>query len=62
MERKSSEILQALIFLGIFIGNIFLASRYWAREDVIGTSIFVLVFIASGVAFFGHFMEWWKVR
>jgi uncharacterized protein (DUF486 family) len=60
MEKKKSELLQSLIFLVIFLGNLFLATRYYTREDILGTSLFIIVVIASGIASFGHFLEWRK--
>ena len=60
MEKKKSEIVQALVFLVIFLGNLFLATRYYSRDDLTGTAIFVLVVVASGIASFGHFIEWRK--
>ena len=60
MEKKKSEILQALIFLVIFLGNLFLATRYYSRDDVVGTVLFAIVVVAAGIAMLGHFLEWRK--
>ena len=60
MNRKSSELIQALVFLVIFLGNLFLASRYYSRDDMVGVGIFALVVILSGIAMIGHFIEWRK--
>ena len=60
MEKKKSELLQTLIFFVIVIGNLFLMTRYFAREDLVGTVIFLIVVILAGIAAFGHFLEWMK--
>ena len=60
MEKKSSELLQTLIFAVIALGNLFLATRYYSREDLIGLAIFSLVVFLAGVAAVGHFLEWRK--
>jgi len=62
MEKKNSELFQILIFLVIFLGNLFLATRYYSREDILGTALFIIVVIASCIAALGHFIEWRKVR
>ena len=40
IEKKSSELLQTIIFAVIASAQIFLVSRYYSREDWIGTSVF----------------------
>jgi small basic protein len=60
MERKRSELAQASIFLVIFLGNLFLATRYYSRNDMIGMAIFSVVVVLSGIAMFGHLIEWRK--
>ena len=62
MKKTKSELLQTLIFLVILFGNLFLATRYWSREDVLGASLFAIVMILSAVAAFGHFLEWRKAK
>ncbi len=62
MEKKRSELLQVLIFTVICLGNLFLAARYYSREDWVGIAIFILVVVLSAVAAFGHFIEWKKVK
>ena len=62
MEKKKSELLQTLIFLVIFLGNLFLATRYYSRDDWVGMSIFAVVVVASGIAALGHFLEWRKAK
>lgn len=58
MEKKRSELVQSMIFLVIFLGNLFLAIRYYSRDDMLGTALFVVVVLAAGIAAFGHFLEW----
>jgi len=60
MEKKKSELFQTIIFLIIFAGNLFLASRYYSRDDWIGMVLFAVVVIAAGIAAVGHFIEWRK--
>jgi hypothetical protein len=62
MEKKRSELLQTLIFTVICLGNLFLATRYYSREDWVGMAIFILVVVLSAVAAFGHFTAWKKVK
>jgi hypothetical protein len=62
MEKKTSELLQVLIFTVICLGNLFLATRYYSREDWVGMAIFVLVVVLSAIAAFGHFIAWKKVK
>ena len=62
MDKKKSEFLQALLFLVIVAVQIFLANRYYSRDDVVGMTIFCIVAILAGVAAFGHFIEWRKAR
>jgi hypothetical protein len=61
MEKKTSEMVQVLIFAVIVIGQLFLAYRYSAREDLVGTIIFAVVAILAAVAAFGHLIEWRKL-
>lgn len=60
MDNKTSELVQTLIFTVICLGNLFLATRYYSREDWVGMSIFVLVVVLSAIAAFGHLLEWRK--
>ena len=60
MEKKTSELLQVLIFAIIFIGQVFLATRYYSRDDIVGMGIFAIVAVLAGIATFGHFLEWRK--
>jgi hypothetical protein len=62
MERKKSELLQTLMFTVICLGNLFLASRYYSREDWVGMAIFAVVVVLSAVAVFGHFAAWRGAR
>jgi len=62
MEKSKSEFIQTVIFSIILIGQLFLASRYWPRQDYIGTAIFLVVAVLSGIAAFGHFLEWKKAK
>ena len=62
MEKKSSELVQTIIFTIIASAQIFLASRYYSREDVIGTIIFFIVAVLAGLAAFGHFLAWRQIR
>ena len=61
MERKTSELIQIAVFLVIAIGNIFLASRYYPRGDLVGTAIFSIVVVLALVAAVGHIIEWKKL-
>jgi len=58
MNKKSSELVQVLVFAVIAVGNLFLASRYFHRDDIIGAAIFSLVVILAFVALIGHIIEW----
>jgi hypothetical protein len=60
MHKKTSELVQIVIFLVIFAGNLFLASRYYSRDDWVGMTLFAVVVIAAGIAVIGHFIEWRK--
>jgi len=60
MDKVKSELVQAAIFLIIFFGQIFLVSRYYSRDDLVGTAIFALVAVLSGIALAGHLIEWRK--
>jgi hypothetical protein len=60
MKKKTSELIQTVTFLFIVLGQLFLASRYYIRDDTIGTAIFLAVAILAGVAAFGHFIAWRK--
>jgi len=62
MRKKSSELVQTVFFTIIVLAQIFLASRYYSREDLIGTVIFSIVAILAGVAAFGHFLAWRQIR
>ena len=62
MEKRKSEIVQTLIFAVIFLGQIFLASRYYSREDTMGMVIFGIVAVLALIAAIGHFLEWKKAK
>jgi len=62
MEKKTSHLLQIIVFSVIALANLFLAIRYSSRDDVVGMIFFSIVVILSSVAVFGHFLAWIKVR
>ena len=62
MEKKTSELLQTIIFAVIAIAQLFLASRYYSRDDMVGTVIFFIVAVLAGIAAFGHFIAWRKAK
>lgn len=62
MDKKASEIVQVVIFLIIFAGQVFLASRYYPRGDTVGTIIFAVVAVLALVAAIGHLIEFKKLR
>jgi len=62
MEKKTSELVQTMIFAVIASAQIFLASRYYSREDWAGTVIFLIVAVLAGVAAFGHLLAYRQVR
>jgi Zn-dependent protease with chaperone function len=62
MEKKSSELIQTIIFTIIASAQVFLASRYYSREDVVGTVVFFIVAVLAGIAAFGHFLAWRQIR
>ena len=62
MDKAKAEILQILFFVIIVLGQLFLVSRYYTRNDMIGTAIFLLVAILAGIAAFGHFIAWKKAK
>jgi hypothetical protein len=61
MNKKSSELAQTAFFAAIVVGQIFLASRYYSKDDFIGMMIFAIVAVLSGIAAFGHFFAWRKL-
>ena len=58
MDKKSSEFAQTVLFVIIVCGQIFLASRYYSRDDLVGMTIFAIVAVLAGIAAFGHFFAW----
>jgi uncharacterized membrane protein YeiH len=58
MDKKSSELVQTVIFVVIASAQVFLASRYYSRDDSVGMTIFLIVGILAGLAAFGHFFAW----
>lgn len=62
MEKKTAELVQTAIFVVIFLGQVFLASRYYPRGDTVGTIIFSVIAVLSAVAAVGHFLEWRKAK
>ena len=62
MNKKTSELAQTIIFLVIVIGQIFLAIRYYTRDDTVGMIIFAVVAILAGIAALGHFIAWREVK
>jgi len=58
MDKKSSEFAQTVLFGIIVFGQIFLANRYYSRDDLIGMTIFIIVAVLAGIAAFGHFFAW----
>lgn len=62
VNKKQTELAQTIIFTIIVIGQIFLVSRYYTRDDIVGTFIFALVAVLAGIAAFGHFIAWKKVK
>ena len=62
MDKKTSELIQTSIFAVIFLGQLFLASRYCSRGEDVGMAIFGIVAILAGIAAFGHFLTWRGVK
>ena len=62
MNKTKTELVQVVIFAVIVLGQLFLASRYYSREDTIGTTIFGIVALLALIAAIGHFIEWRKAR
>lgn len=62
MNKKDAELVQTIIFTVIVLGQLFLVSRYYSRDDTVGTLIFLAIAILSGVAAFGHFLAWREAR
>lgn len=62
MEKKTSELVQTMIFAVIASAQVFLASSYYSREDWAGTVIFLIVAVLAGVAAFGHLLAYRQVR
>ena len=62
MEKKTSHLIQIIIFSVIAITNLFLAIRYSSRDDVVGMIFFSIIVILSSVAAIGHFLAWREVR
>lgn len=62
MNKVKAEILQTIFFVIIVLGQVFLASRYYTRDDIIGMIIFSVVAILAGIAAFGHFIAWKKAK
>jgi len=61
MDKKTTELIQTAIFGIIFLGQVFLVSRYYPRDDMVGVTIFVIIGIASAIAAIGHYLEWKKL-
>ena len=62
LGKKTSELVQTVIFLIIVLGQLFLAFRYYSRNDTVGMAIFAVVAVLAAVAAFGHFLEWRKTK
>jgi hypothetical protein len=62
MEKESSELVQTIIFTVIASAQIFLVSRYYSRDDLIGTTIFLIIAVLAGIAAFGHLLAWRQIR
>ena len=62
MKKKTSELVQTVLFVIIVLGQLFLVSRYYSREDLVGTVIFLVVAVLAGIAAFGHFIAWKKAK
>jgi FtsH-binding integral membrane protein len=58
MNKKSSEFVQTVLFVIIAFGQIFLAIRYYSRDDTIGMAFFITIAVLAGIAAFGHFLAW----
>ena len=62
MEKKTSELAQTIIFAGIASAQIFLVSRYYSREDWVGTAVFLIVAVLAGIAAVGHLLAYRQVK
>jgi hypothetical protein len=62
MNKKTSELIQTITFVVIVLGQLFLASRYYTRDDMVGTAVFLIVAVLAGIAAFGHFIAWRKAK
>ena len=62
MDKESSELIQTIIFTIIALAQVFLVSRYYSRDDLIGTAIFLIVAVLAGIAAFGHFFAWRQTK
>ena len=62
MKKETSELLQTIIFVIIVLGQLFLVSRYYSRNDIVGMVIFLIVAILASIAAFGHFVAWRKAK
>jgi len=62
MKKKSSELVQTIIFTIIASAQLFLVSRYYSREDLVGTVIFLIVAVLAGIAAVGHLLAYRQIR
>jgi len=62
MKKKTSELVQTVTFVLVVLAQLFLASRYYTRDDTVGTIIFLIVAVLAGIAAFGHFIAWRKAK
>ena len=62
MRKETIELIQVITFLLVVAAQVFLASRYYTREDMIGTAVFAIVAVLALAAAFGHFLAWRVVR
>ena len=61
MNKKSAEFVQTVLFVIIVFVQIFLAVRYYSRDDTIGMAFFIIVAVLAGIAAFGHFFAWTRL-
>jgi uncharacterized membrane protein len=62
MKKENSELIQVITFLVVVLAQVFLAMRYYTREDMVGTAVFAVVAVLALAAAFGHFLAWRELR
>jgi hypothetical protein len=58
MKDKTQKMVSALVFLVIWLGNLFLALYYYNREDLFAFILFRVVIVLAALGFFYNILQW----